>query len=160
MTITPVRRDQFDTWRELRELVFTDLELAFHDEEMEWLFASKDAGCFLMFAEDGEVIGLLELTLRNFVDGCIGGPVGYIDAIFIQPHHRGRGHGERLITFAFHWFGERGCKHVATDAEIDNVGAQEFHRRMGFTERWRIVGFTRSLPERFSATQNDRIDQE
>jgi ribosomal protein S18 acetylase RimI-like enzyme len=34
---------------------------------------------------------------------------------------------------------------VATDAELDNTEAQEFFRRIGFDETWRIVEFKKAL---------------
>jgi aminoglycoside 6'-N-acetyltransferase I len=143
--IAPVTRDQFPVWKPMREALYSDLDPQFHDREMEWLFTSGQAACFLAWSDEGQAIGLLELTLRNFVDGCIGGPVGYIDGIYLDPDHRGRGYGRELVAFAVDWFKARGCNDLATDAEVANTEAQAFYRRVGFTERWHVVGFTKSL---------------
>ncbi|MBX3421879.1 MAG: GNAT family N-acetyltransferase [Pirellulaceae bacterium] len=145
MRIAIVEREQFPIWKRMRQAVYSDLDPRFHDEEMEWLFASDQAECFLVWSDEGDAIGLLELTLRNFVDGCIGGPVGYIEGIYLHPDHRGQQHGRRLVTFACEWFKTKGCKEMATDAEVTNTEAQAFYRRLGFTERWHVVGLTRSL---------------
>jgi len=72
----------------------------------------------------GPAIGRLELTPRNFVDDFLGSPAGYIEGIYLEPEHRGRGHGLRLVAFAAKWFKPRGCKYMATDAEVANVVAQ------------------------------------
>lgn len=144
----PVTRADFPHWKRLRQAVYSDLDESFHDAEMEWLFASPEAASFLVWPDDGdrcEPIGLLELTRRNFVDGCIGGPVGYIEGLYLVPEARGRGLGGRLIAFAADWFRSRGCRQMVTDAELSNALAQAFYRRMGFAERWRTVGFTRGL---------------
>lgn len=79
------------------------------------------------------------------VDGCVGGPVGYIEGLFLAPAYRGRGLGRRMVEFAADWFRAQGCRDMGTGAEIDNAAAQEFYLRMGFTARWRTIGFTRSL---------------
>lgn len=144
LQVLPVTRDRLTDWAQLREALYSDLDPDFHREEMEALLASDEAACFLVFREE-VVIGLLELSLRNFVDGCVGGPVGYIEGIYLQPGHRGGGIGCRLIEFAAEWARRHGCTNLATDAELDNLAAQDFYRRAGFTERWRTVGFTLAL---------------
>jgi len=147
MRISAVTREHIPVWKRMRQAVYSDLDEAFHDEEMAWLLASDEAACFLAWSDEGRAIGLLELTLRNFVDGCIGRPVGYIEGLYLEPDHRGQGHGPRLVAFAADWFKSRGCKDMATDAEATNAEAQAFYRRVGFTERWHVVGFTRPLGE-------------
>jgi len=88
---------------------------------------------------------MLELSLRNFVDGCLGGPVGYVEGIYLAPQTRGRGEGRRLLDFAAGWFRSRGCRDMAADAELDNEEAQRFLKRAGFEETFRIVEYRRSL---------------
>lgn len=147
MRISPVTRAQLPDWKRLRRALYSDLDEAYHAAETAWLLDSAEAACFLAWSDAGEAIGLVELTLRNFVDGCIGGPVGYIEGLYLDPTHRGRGLGPQLVEFAAEWFRSRGCKDMATDAEIANAGAQAFFRRAGFAERWRVVGFTKRLGE-------------
>lgn len=147
MIIKAVTREQFGLWKVFRQALYTDVDSRFHDEEMQWLFASDETGCFLVWSESGDAIGLLELTLRNFVDGCVGGPVGYIEGIYLIPEQRAQGHGKRMIEFAAEWSRQHGCKSMATDAEIPNTDAQQFYRNLGFNEGWRVVGFTKSLQE-------------
>ena len=40
---------------------------------------------------------------------------------------------------------QKGCTEVATDAEIHNLEAMAFHRKMGFIETYRIVQFRKEL---------------
>lgn len=148
MRIAAVTREQFPLWKRLRQAVYSDLDPQFHDAEMEWLFADERAACFLAWSDEGKAIGLLELTLRDFVDGCLGGAVGYIDGIYLDPDYRGQGRGPELIAFAEDWCVSQGCRHMATDAEVANTAAQAFYRRLGFTERWQVVGFTKPLQAR------------
>jgi aminoglycoside 6'-N-acetyltransferase I len=130
----------------MRQALYVGLDTAFHDREMQWIFRSRELSAFIALSATDEAIGILELSLRNVVDGCVGGPVGYIEGMYLEPVHRGRGYGRQMIAFATDWFRARGCKEMATDAEIDNAAAQAFYRRVGFREGWRVVGFTRPIP--------------
>lgn len=145
MTIVPATRERFAQWQALRAALYTGLDDAFHQREMEHLLACEDFGCFLALGVDGRAAGLLELSLRNVVDGCIGGPVGYVEGIYLAPEARGHGHGRRLLEFAAEWFRARGCREMATDAELENLDAQAFYRAAGFTRTWTVVQFRRSL---------------
>lgn len=143
--IDKVSREHFPVWKRMRQELYSGLDPDFHDGEMEWIASSGEAECYLAFDEKGTPIGMMELSLRNVVDGCIGGPVGYVEGIYLEPDHRRAGLGSELMKFATERFLARGCSDMATDAEIDNVDAQEFYRNVGFTESWRVVGFTRSI---------------
>jgi aminoglycoside 6'-N-acetyltransferase I len=145
MRIDKMSREHFPVWKRMRQELYPGLDPDFHDEEMEWIFDSVETECYVGFDEAGTPMALLELSLRNVVDGCIGGPVGYVEGIYLDPQHRRRGQGSALMKFATDRFLERGCSDMATDAEIDNIEAQEFYRDVGFTESWRVVGFTRSI---------------
>ncbi len=145
MRIEKISREHFPVWKRMRQELYPALDPDFHDEEMEWIHDSDETESYLGFDDAGNPIGLLELSLRKVVDGCIGGPVGYVEGIYLEPKHRRKGQGDVFMKFAAERFLERGCSDMATDAEIDNVEAQEFYRKVGFTESWRVVGFTRSL---------------
>lgn len=148
MKITPIHREHFEQWRQLRQLLFTDLDPEFHEAEVEWLYDNEKTGCFLVHSEAGETIGFLELSLRDFVDGCLEGPVGYIEGIYVMAGFRSQGIGRALIRFAEDWCRKKGCEQMATDAEIDNLAAQQFYLENGFQERWKTVGFTKSLVDK------------
>jgi aminoglycoside 6'-N-acetyltransferase I len=145
ISVVEVTRAHFPAWKRMRQALYSGLTAEFHDEEMGWIFRSDEAACFVVLAGDAVPIGFLELSLRNIVDGCLGGPVGYIEGIYLEAAHRGHGLGARLVEFARQWSLERGCRDLATDAELDNREAQAFFRDAGFAETWRVVGFTRRI---------------
>ena len=99
----------------------------------------------LAFAENDKACGMIEMTLRNIVDGCLSSPVGYIEGIVVDPQFRGRGIAASLIRLAETWCRSRGCTEIGTDAEIHELESQKFHERMGFEETYRIVGYRKSL---------------
>jgi aminoglycoside 6'-N-acetyltransferase I len=121
--------------------------LSFHTREIKQILASRDRTCLFVIAPNGNTAGFLEVSLRNLVDGCMGGPVGYIEAIYLVPEFRGLGLGGVLIEALGQWFASKGCRDMATDTEIDNEDAQEFWSELGFEETWRVVQYRKPLPK-------------
>jgi len=139
-------RDDFPEWLTMRQALYSGLTEAFHLHEMESIIASPQMWCFLAKSEvDEGVIGMLELSLRNIVDGCSASPVGYIEGLYIKPKFRGRGLGRALVAYAESWVLGHGCEEIATDSELDNTAAQDFFHHVGFGETYRIVQFKRTL---------------
>jgi aminoglycoside 6'-N-acetyltransferase I len=145
LRIVEITRDWFPHWRCMREELYGDLSAQFHAAEMELIFGSAQATCFIGVAEPATAVAMLEVSLRNFVDGCLGGPVGYIEGLYVTPGQRHRGYARELTEFAAAWFRAKGCRDMAADAELTNVGAQNFFAKAGFDETYRIVEYKRSL---------------
>ncbi len=113
---------------------------------MRWYATAPDKACWLAWTEASATpVGFIEASLRNVVDGCLSSPVGYIEGIYVVPPCRGRGAGRSLLAAAAAWCRERGCTELATDALADDESAQRFHRRMGFTETYRVVQFKKPI---------------
>lgn len=143
--IRPVQREEFDDWLRLRDAVYTGIDHSFHQREIELYFADPSKQCLLAFTPDDNACGLIELSLRNVVDGCLSSPVGYVEGVYVDPKFRGKGLSRRLVQHAEQWCREQGCTEMATDAELSNTEAQQFHRHMGFQETYRIVEFRKGL---------------
>ena len=147
MRIVEITRDRFPEWRRMRQELHGQLAAGFHEAEMELILASAEATCFLGLSESGEAVAMIEVSLRNFVDGCLGGPVGYLEGIYVGPGQRMQGQGRALAEFAADWFRSQGCRDMAADAELANRAAQDFLARVGFAETYRVVEYKRSLAE-------------
>ncbi|MDJ0618822.1 MAG: GNAT family N-acetyltransferase [Calothrix sp. MO_192.B10] len=145
MKLVRVEEKYFPVWKQMRQTLYTGLESEFHEQEMQWIFNSVDKACFILLSDSDKVMGFLEVSLRNLVDGCLGSPVGYIEGIYLQPQYRGLGYGWQIIDYAAEWFRTQGCQDMATDAELDNIDAQQFYQNIGFQETYRIVEFKKSL---------------
>ena len=145
MRIIEITRERFPEWRRMRHELYGELSAQFHEAEMELIFSSKEATCFIGLRESGAAVAMLEVLLRNFVDGCLGGPVGYIEGIYVTPLERKQGYAGELIEFATSWFRSKGCRDMAADAELANLIAQDFLTRAGFDETYRVVEYKRSL---------------
>jgi len=145
MRIVEITREWFPEWRRMRHELYGELSAQFHEAEMELIFSSKEATCFIGLSESGAAVAMLEVSLRNFVDGCLGGPVGYIEGIYVTLGERKQGYAGELIEFATSWFRSKGCRDMAADAELANLIAQDFLTRAGFDETYRVVEYKRSL---------------
>lgn len=145
VSVAEVQQHQFDDWLRLRDAVYTGLDRAFHQHEMEIYSRDPDKTCLVACTDEGTVCGIVELSQRNVVDGCLTSPVGYIEGIYVEPACRGQGMARLLIEHAVAWCRGRGCRELATDAELDDEAAQRFHRHMGFEETYRIVEFRKLI---------------
>lgn len=140
----------------MRLILFDDLDpefnaadmLAFeqrHEQQVLLAFvdgADSDAGGTMT---EPQAVGFAEVALRNLVDGCLTSPVGYLEAIFVDPAARGRGLGRQLLEAARDWARKQGCTEFATDSDLKDTEAQEFHLANGFAETYRIVQFRMEL---------------
>ncbi len=140
------RRD-VPVWLAMRQDLYSDVDDASHALEMDLILSSSDRACLLVRSPGGDAVGFIEITLRNAVDGCLGGPVGYIEGIYLIPSWRGLGLGPAMVDAVAEWFRAQGCRAMATDAEIDNEDAQQFWNELGFEETYRIVQYRKSLDD-------------
>ncbi len=147
LRLTPASERDVDAWRAMREDLYDGVDEAFNEFEMGLILASSDRACLLVRAPNDEAVGFIEVSLRNVVDGCLGGPVGYVEGIYLVPSWRGLGLGPGMIEAVGEWFRSQGCRDMATDAELENTDAQEFWSDLGFEETWRIVQYRKSLGE-------------
>ncbi len=147
LRLSEATRRDVDVWRAMRADLYSGLDEAFNEFEMALILDSGDRACLLVRAPNDDAVGFIEVSLRNVVDGCLGGPVGYIEGIYLVPSWRGLDLGPGMIEAAAEWFRAQGCRDMATDAEIENTDAQQFWSDLGFEETWRIVQYRRSLGE-------------
>ncbi|MEZ6129547.1 MAG: GNAT family N-acetyltransferase [Planctomycetaceae bacterium] len=145
MNVVTATSQHCTEWLRLRDAVYTGVDRAFHEQEMTLHLRDKTKECFLAVMESGYACGMIEVSLRNVVDGCLTSPVGYVEGIYVDPEHRGSGLARQLLEQAERWCRLMGCTEIATDAELDNHDAQQFHERMGFKETYRIVEYRKTL---------------
>ena len=144
-TIIAISEALFPEWLAMRQRLYRDVSDEFHWQDMRSIFSARDRAAFFLCNAEGAVMGLLELALRNYVDGCLTSPVAYIEGIYLSPAFRKQGHGSHLLRYAEQWGREHGCSELATDALLDDEQAQAFHRHQGFVEVDRIVEYKKSL---------------
>lgn len=126
----------------LRAALWPDSEMAeLADRASDW---TGDAPRYLVLIAraDGEAAGFAEAALRtDYVNGCEGSPVAFLEGIYVDPAHRRAGIARALVAAVRDWAGERGVAEIASDALLDNAASHAFHRAIGFAETERVVYF-------------------
>jgi len=141
MNLTPIKRNQFSLWRKFRNSVYSTVTDEFHEIEMENIFGSEEWFCYFLTNENNNIIGFVELSARNVVDGCLSSPVAYIEGLYIEAEYRGKGAGKKAIEAIHKWCKINGFTELAADAELSNLNAQIFFNAVGFKETYRVVEF-------------------
>jgi len=131
-------------WLSFRKMLYHDLSEVFNLKEMRLIEQDQSRTVYLMY--DGDLaIGMLELALRNFVDGCLSSPVAYLEGIYLISEYQRKGLSSLMMDKVKEWSKKKGCSELASDAEIDNYTAQKFHVSAGFEETYRIVEYKMKL---------------
>ena len=145
VTVRPLRTDEHDAWLRMRRALFPDVDDAMHRYEMA-RHRDLGTGATVLVADAGGVpAGFAELTVRSRVEGSMEDRVGYLEAWWVAPPHRGSGVGRRLIAAAEQWTRDRGLVELASDADLGDDDAIAAHRAVGFRETFRIVQFSKRL---------------
>lgn len=98
-----------------------------------------------MAEQNGQLVGFVEVSLRDYAEGCESSPVGYLEGWYVVPEHRKTGIGRRLVQAAEDWARAKGCSEMASDSELSNTQGQQAHARLGYQEVERMVCFRKSL---------------
>jgi aminoglycoside 6'-N-acetyltransferase I len=109
------------------------------------LLDSESDICYLAKAKDS-YIGFIHVSIRSeYVEGATGFPIAYIEGLYVKPNYQKLGIGKKLTLVGENWGRQKGCKQVASDAELDNLMSIDFHKNMGFEEANRVVCFVKEL---------------
>ena len=94
----------------------------------------------------GQPAGFISLSVRReYVEGTNGGPIGYLEGIYVCPAHRRQGVAAAMVAFAEGWARARGCREFASDCYVDNAASRAFHAGVGFAEAGVNVHFVKPL---------------
>jgi len=141
MKLKPIKKQDFPEWRNMRKALYLSNDDEFLDQEMEAIIKTGKCSCFCIKNENSETIGLVELSERNIVDGCLTSPVAYLEGLYLKPKYRGKGLGRTVIKQIMSLCRESGFTELATDTNYDNFRARAFYKAIGFEELEQVVGF-------------------
>ena len=102
-------------------------------------------GVVLVAEGDAGLAGFVELSIRNYAEGCDGNRVPFVEGWYVNAAHRGRGVGRALVAAAETWARRQGFTELASDALIDNRDGIAAHLALGFEEVERIVCFRKKI---------------
>jgi aminoglycoside 6'-N-acetyltransferase I len=132
-------------WLRLRLALWPYAPADYLSLDMEERLADPDYAVFLAANPDGIPVAFLEAGLRDYGEGCETSPVGYIEAWYVDEHHRGQKYGRELVHAAESWARERGCREMASDTWLDNEQGIQAHLKLGYEEADRLVHFMKRL---------------
>ncbi|NIJ92289.1 aminoglycoside 6'-N-acetyltransferase I [Xanthomonas campestris] len=114
--------------------------------ELQAALARADASHLLVVDEADAALGFAEVSVRHdYVNGTESTPVGFLEGWYVSPAWRGRGLGRALVAAAVAWTRDRGCTELASDAQLDDGGAQAAHAACGFEPTERVVYYRLQL---------------
>ena len=131
-------------WAQLRKELWPHETDAEHTSEIKRICDNPEMICFGAF-ENNRLVSLIELSLRNIVDGCLSSPVAYIEAWIVNQEHRGKGIGRAMMEKAKSWGKENKCIEMGSDTEISRSESIDIHLALGFEEVDRVVNFRLQL---------------
>jgi ribosomal protein S18 acetylase RimI-like enzyme len=103
-----------------------------------------DPDSLVLVAEDeGRVIGYTFSAVEGYDYKSLRGPAALLHDILIDPVHRGRGVGGRLLDETLAVLRARGAQQVVLSTAERNEGAQRLFERLGF--RPTMIEMTREL---------------
>lgn len=108
------------------------------------ILKDTDQQAFLFYNES-MCIGFIEMSIRNFADGCVTDHVAYVEGIYVEPEFRQQQVARKLLKAGEQWAKEKGCTEMASDVEMGNDPSIAFHLSAGFNEVTRAVLFAKKL---------------
>ena len=139
--LVPIYRTDFTAWEQMRKAIYSSVDDKLNRQEMENIFDSDEWSCQFIEEESGQKIGLVEVSARNIVDGCLSSPVAYLEGLYLKPKYRNQGIGKQVVQMIMRWCSENGFTELATDTELRNEKAQHFYMSLGFKETDRVVEY-------------------
>lgn len=132
-------------WLRMRHGLWPEAPMDYLALDLDDLLADENTAVFVASSADGQLVGFIEVALRDYAEGCETSPVGYIEAWYVDPHVRGQSLGRDLVHTAEQWSRERGCVEIASDTWLENEAGIQVHLRMGYHEVDRLVHFVKRL---------------
>lgn len=145
LIITPVGASDFEDWKELSLALFKEADPEEMEVELRRTVELEKYQTY--FARKQErAVGYATAAIRtDYVEGATTSPVGYLEAIYVDPQFRNQGIAQALYRRVESWCRARGCTEMGSDTWHRNVEAQEFHKRLGFRKEDILVHFYKKI---------------
>ena len=146
MNIREATRKDVVVWSEMRTVLWPETDDK-HLSEINAYFDGESIDIIKVFLaeRESEIIGFLELNIRNFAEGSRNSAVPYVEGWYVKLAHQGKGYGKKLLQRAESWALSQGYTELGSDTEIDNEHSIQVHKYLGFEETERVVCFLKKL---------------
>jgi aminoglycoside 6'-N-acetyltransferase I len=148
-TVRPAGKDDAASWLRLRRALWPETPDTEHRDEIERFFAGtfpREPWWVLLAVDaEGRALGLAEVSIRPYAEGCSTSRVAYLEGWFVSPQARRRSVGRALVRAAEKWGLAQGCREFASDADPDNIESCAAHLALGFTDAGLVRCFRKSL---------------
>jgi aminoglycoside 6'-N-acetyltransferase I len=141
--VREMRPEDKAVWRDMRAALFGEDPSLIGD--VEGYFAGDPMIARAFIAEDGGTLGFVELSLRNYAEGCATSPVPYVEGLYVAEDARRNNVGRLLMAAAEDWARDHGFTEIASDTQIENAASLAAHQAYGFTEVERIACLRKAL---------------
>jgi aminoglycoside 6'-N-acetyltransferase I len=138
-------QDDRAEWLRMRRTLWEDRPDDQQVREIEEVLSNVSEAVFVAERPEGGLCGFVEASIRPWAEGCESRPVGYIEGWYVDPDMRRRGIGRALVEAVEAWARSKGCRQMASDAELWNIVSHHAHGALGFTETARLVLFKKDL---------------
>jgi aminoglycoside 6'-N-acetyltransferase I len=146
MLIHPLQPSDHSQWCLLRAALWPELSERANQEEMAEILANPQTqAVFVAEGESGRLVGFVEVATRDWAEGCITRPVGYLEGWYVTPEYRRQGVGRALVAAAEAWARARGHREMASDAVLANDVSHRAHARLGYQEVVRLVLYRKTI---------------
>ncbi len=131
----------------LRSLLWSHCSADQHIFEINKIVSNSDSFSQFIAQENKHLaVGFIEASLRSdYVNGTTFSPVAFIEGMYVIPEFRCKGIARDLINEVIDWAKSKGCKEIASDADINNELSHIVHTSLGFKETERVVYFVKNL---------------
>lgn len=145
LAVRPLRTNDVPAWQRLRKQLWPELADADNEHDSHQMLA--DGSRFAVFVSEARsrLVGFIEVSLRQYGEGCFTSPVGCIEGWYVKPAWRRHGVGRGLVAAAEDWARSKGCTEMASQALLHNIAGQHAHAHVGFSEVERQVCFRKDL---------------
>jgi aminoglycoside 6'-N-acetyltransferase I len=144
ITIRRATQEDKSEWLRMRKGIWPEAPDNYLDFDMDDILANKNNAVFFASVE-GYPAGMIEVRIKEYAEGCVTSPVGYLEAWFVDERLRGKGVAGALTQAAEDWAREKGCAEMASDTWLDNAVSIRAHEKMGYQEAERLVHFIKQL---------------
>ena len=139
-----------NAWFALRAAMWPDEDADRLRTEVQAFFSNEIppammAAVFVAENDADTLIGMLELSLRPYADGCDSSPVPYVEGWYVAPKSRRQGVGAALVRAAEDWARVQGYTEMASDALLEDAISERAHKALGFDEVERAIRFWKDL---------------